>query len=66
MKTSACTDACYTMPRCAVCSKTKHPIGRSVAAASATGYCGEDCAGYRQEPRPGHLWPEERSEETHD
>lgn len=59
MKTANCTDACYAMPRCLVCGKTKHPVGRSVAAEAANGYCDDDCKGYRQEPLPGHLWPEE-------
>ncbi len=52
-----CTLACEAAPDCLVCKQRKHPIGRDAPAASS--YCGHDCPGYTQEPRPGHLWPGE-------
>jgi hypothetical protein len=52
-----CTTDCEKMPLCEVCHKTKKPIGRD--APVETYYCDEECPGYRQEPKPGHLWPGE-------
>jgi hypothetical protein len=42
---------------CRVCGYDKKPIGRS--APLGLSYCDDDCDGYRQEPRPGSLWPRE-------
>lgn len=47
--------------RCESCGRIKKPIGRS--APLCGGYCDDDCAGYRQEPRPGSLWPSETEAE---
>ena len=47
--------------RCVRCGHTKKPIGRD--APLNTYYCDDDCLGYRSEPRPGSLWPGERSDE---
>jgi hypothetical protein len=44
---------------CAVCGMRKAPFGRSASPYDG-GYCGWDCDGYTQEPRPGSLWPGER------
>lgn len=55
-----CTEKCARMPECALCGRRKAPIGRDVAAAMGGSYCNDPCSGYRQEPHPGHLWPEER------
>ena len=60
MRLPDCTDLCYLMPTCTVCGLRKSPRGRSVAAEMANGLCGPDCPGYYQEPKSGHLWPEER------
>jgi hypothetical protein len=57
--TKDCTSACEAMPSCAVCGMRKKPRGRSAPLEAANGYCDDDCPGYRQEPRPGHLWPGE-------
>ena len=54
---SPCTPACWAMPTCDVCGKTKAPSGRSVAPAAAGGYCHPtECAGYVEEPAAGHYW----------
>lgn len=47
--------------RCATCGQVKQPVGRSAALADYG--CNDDCPGYREEPRPGSLWPGERSDE---
>lgn len=54
-----CTKACESWPACTVCGKTKAPIGRSLPLEACGGYCDDDCPGYRQAPRPGHLFPGE-------
>jgi hypothetical protein len=41
----------------------KQPIGRSAPLEMANGLCDDDCSGYRQEPRAGHLWPGELARE---
>lgn len=51
---------------CATCGYTKKPRGRSEPL--GTYYCiplwdGHGCPGYYDEPRPGSLWPGERSDE---
>lgn len=50
------------MPDCKRCGRRKHPRGRSVPLEASTGYCGYDCEGYLEEPRPGHMWPSEREQ----
>lgn len=57
-----CTPACWEMPECTVCHRTKGPRGRSVPLAAANGYCGYDCKGYDADPKPGHYWPSEEPE----
>jgi len=42
---------------CGVCGYVKKPVGRS--APMGMSYCDDDCAGYRQAPYPGSLWPRE-------
>ncbi len=58
-----CDKFCADMPECAVCRLRKKPSGRDAAAAAANGYCDSDCEGYDQEPRAGHLWPDEWQDE---
>ena len=41
---------------CAVCHRRKKPIGRD---SRDNGLCDGECEGYRQEPKPGSLWPGE-------
>jgi hypothetical protein len=48
------------MPECTTCRRRKAPLGRSVPTEAAAGYCTWQCDGYYSEPKPGHLWPEER------
>ena len=55
----SCTASCWAMPECAACGLRKPPRGRSVPLEAANGYCGPDCEGYNQPPRPGHYWPGE-------
>jgi hypothetical protein len=43
---------------CAVCGRQKQPRGRSAALEAASGYCTDECSGYR-EPFVGDLWPGE-------
>ena len=64
---SGCTDACYEMPDCAKCGKPKAPRGRSVPTVLYRGYCvpgwpdePDYCAGYDEDPKPGHNWPEQK------
>lgn len=56
---SNCTDACVARQTCTTCRKRKSPCGRSVPAEMHGSLCDDDCPGYRQEPKPGHLWPGE-------
>ena len=53
-----CTAACERQVQCAVCGRTKPPVGRDVAAADG-GYCEHECPGRHREPIGGHLWPGE-------
>jgi len=48
---------------CGTCHRMKKPIGRSASLAAANGYCDDDCAGYREAPLPGSLWPGEHSDD---
>ena len=50
-------DCVGVIVRCGRCGHTKKPIGRSGPLGAS--YCDDDCAGYREEPRPGSLWPGE-------
>ena len=42
---------------CAVCGRTKAPLGRS--APMMLSFCESDCPGYEKDPLPSHLWPNE-------
>lgn len=44
------------MVKCAVCGRSKKPIGRD---SRDNGLCDMECEGYREEPHPGYKWPEE-------
>ncbi len=48
---------------CAVCRQTKAPSYRSVPTAMANSLCDWDCPGYKQNPLPGSLWPNETEAE---
>jgi len=54
-----CTEACEAMPECSVCRMRKKPLGRSAPLEMANSLCDHECPGYRQDPKPGHLWPGE-------
>lgn len=54
-----CTIECERRVTCTVCGRTKPPIGRSVPAETASGYCEHECSGHDKEPIGGHLWPGE-------
>lgn len=41
---------------CAVCGRSKEPIGRD---SRDNGLCDHECEGYRQDPQPDTLWPGE-------
>jgi len=60
-----CAEACEAAPRCTVCGLTKKPIGRDAPLEMANGLCGDDCPGYRKEPRAGHLRPGELATTVH-
>jgi hypothetical protein len=52
--------------QCATCGDMKKPVGRF--GPLGVTYCeppwdGHGCEGYWQEPRPGSLWPGERSDD---
>lgn len=49
--------------QCAVCGRTKKPIGRD---SFDNGLCSHECEGYRLEPLPDHLWPGEEEFLPHD
>lgn len=51
-----CTEKCWTRVECARCGRSKKPHGRSVPMEAANGYCDQDCSGYDEEPKAGHLW----------
>ena len=62
--TDNCTEACKATVRCATCKRPKAPAGRSVPMAAYGSYCQADigpfaCKGYYEDPKPGHLWPNE-------
>ena len=51
---------------CSVCGDMKKPVGRS--GPLGVSYCeppweGEGCEGYWRDPKPGSLWPGERSDD---
>lgn len=49
---------------CTVCGRRKTPIGRSAPLELAGNLCHDtDCSGYRLEPYPGELWPNETRED---
>lgn len=52
-----CTIECERMPECTDCGRRKKPVGRDAPLGSD--YCDTDCAGYRDQPKAGHLWPGE-------
>lgn len=54
-----CTEACEATQVCTVCGMRKNPRGRSAPLEMANSLCDWECAGYNQEPKPGHLWPGE-------
>jgi hypothetical protein len=60
VKCAICDKVGGRLVTCAVCGQQKHPLGRDPGVYAANGYCGHDCPGYMQEPRPGQLWPGER------
>lgn len=62
MATLECTESCYAMPECTVCGMRKAPVGRSLPLEACNSYCDWDCRGYKQDPKPGHLWPSERED----
>ena len=43
--------------KCLTCGYAKKPIGRSGPLGAS--YCDDQCAGYREYPFPGSLWPGE-------
>lgn len=51
------------LPTCTTCGMPKNPVGRDAPLAAANSLCNHECEGYWQEPKPGHLWPEEMREE---
>jgi hypothetical protein len=48
---------------CKVCGLRKKPVGRSAPMEMANSLCDWECPGYNQDPKPGHLWPDETQEE---
>lgn len=48
---------------CTVCGMRKKPVGRSAPMDMANSLCDYDCPGYKQDPKPGQLWPGETKEE---
>lgn len=56
---SACAESCRAVQDCRRCGRRKAPVGRSVPLPMAGSLCDDECPGYREEPQPGHLWPNE-------
>ena len=56
---SQCTEVCRKPVDCHVCKKRKKPIGRDAPMAMANSLCDHECPGYRDNPYPPHLWPNE-------
>jgi hypothetical protein len=56
---TACTEKCRTSVNCTVCGLRKNPIGRSAPMEMANSLCDHECPGYRADPYPPHLWPNE-------
>jgi hypothetical protein len=54
-----CTLECEREATCTVCGQRKNPIGRSAPLAMNASLCDWECDGYREDPRPPHLWPGE-------
>jgi hypothetical protein len=48
---------------CTFCGRRKKPVGRSAPMEMANSLCDNECPGYRQDPKPGQLWPGETREE---
>jgi hypothetical protein len=48
---------------CTVCKMRKSPIGRSAPLEMANSLCDDECPGYREDPKPGSLWPGETAAE---
>jgi hypothetical protein len=44
---------------CAVCGRSKKPLGRSAPLEMGPGLCMDDCPGYRADPAPDCRWPGE-------
>jgi hypothetical protein len=47
--------------KCTVCGRVKKPIGRFGGLNSS--HCDGDCPGYRKQPYPGSLWPNETEDD---
>lgn len=45
--------------KCLTCGNFKAPVGRSIAPAMGGSYCADECAGYRDDPYSGWLFPGE-------
>ncbi len=53
-----CTeDKCAADRYCTTCGRIKAPIGRSIPLGMYR--CDSECLGYRDDPYPPHLWPNE-------
>lgn len=52
-----CDATCERESVCATCGTIKAPIGRSLPLGMYR--CDSDCKGYRDDPYPPHLWPNE-------
>lgn len=61
-----CTHRCEATQQCHVCGRRKKPVGRSAPLEMANGLCDQDCKGYDEEPKPGHLWPGELNQMDND
>lgn len=48
---------------CAVCHRSKKPLGRSAPLEMWNSLCDQECPGYMAVPWPGSLWPGETEEE---
>lgn len=59
MTNDPCIESCRATVYCTTCEKRKAPVGRSVGLGADDLYCNLDCTGYRADPKPPHLWPNE-------
>lgn len=47
---------------CTTCGRNKKPRGRDLSPEVWSSWCTDDCEGYRQDPKPSTLFPNEEAD----